>query len=46
MGNLGSYLMPSMVRVGSYKNYIMQQGLNIELKNSNTDNLWTDWKSF
>lgn len=24
--------MPSMVRVGSYKNYIMQQELNIELK--------------
>ena len=28
----GRYLMPSMVRVGSYKNYIMQQELNIELK--------------
>ena len=27
-----SYLMPSMVRVGAYKNYIMQQELNIELK--------------
>ena len=31
-GEPWSYLMPSMVRVGSYKNYIMQQELNIELK--------------
>jgi hypothetical protein len=41
-----SYLMPSMVRVGGVQKLYNATGAKYRAKNSNTDNLWTDWKSF